>query len=325
VAEVAGAIGAEAQAQDVQVVLAPGVNLKRSPLGGRNFEYFSEDPMLSGDLAAAFIAGLQEQGVGASLKHLVANEQETHRMYADSVLDERTLRELYLRPFEIAVAAARPWTLMAAYNRLNGTYCTEHRRLLHEIVVEEWGYDGIIMSDWLAVNDRVAGIEAGLHLQMPGGPGTAAAVVAAVREGRLAEARLEAIVRALLAFILRADAARRPGIAVDLDAHHRLARRAAGAAVVLLKNEGALLPLEGETLEEIALLGAFAREPRYQGAGSSQVIPTRVENLHDELVALVGSTGRVRYAPGYGAPDASDPTLLQEAQALAAMPVRPWW
>jgi beta-glucosidase len=317
VAEVGRAIGIEAQAQEVQVVLAPGVNLKRSPMGGRNFEYFSEDPVLSGELAAAFIDGLQEQGVGASLKHLVANEQETHRMYADSVLDERTLRELYLRPFEIAVATARPWTLMAAYNRLNGIYCTEHRHLLHDIVVEEWGYEGIVMSDWLAVNDRAAGIEAGLHLQMPGGP-TAEAVVAAVRDGRLAETRLDEIVRALLAFILRADAARKPDTPVDLEAHHRLARRASGASIVLLKNEGDLLPLAGEARTEIALIGAFAREPRYQGAGSSQVAPARpVETLHDELVALLGAEGRVSYAPGYGTADAPDSSLLQEAQTIA--------
>ena len=169
VREVGEALGTEAQAQEVQVLLGPGVNLKRHPLCGRNFEYFSEDPVLSGELAAAFIGGVQAMGVGTSLKHLVANEQETGRMYVDSVVDERTLRELYLRPFEIAIQKADPWTLMAAYNRLNGSYCAEHRRLLHEIVVEEWGYRGVVVSDWGAVNDRAAGIAAGLHLQMPTG------------------------------------------------------------------------------------------------------------------------------------------------------------
>ena len=194
VEEVAGAIAAECRAEGVGVLLGPGINLKRSPLGGRNFEYFSEDPVLSGRMAAAFVSGVQARGVGACLKHLVANEHETGRMYADSIVDERTLRELYLRPFEIAVHEADPWTVMASYNRLNGEYCVESRRLLREILVEEWGFRGIVMSDWLAVNDRVASIDAGLHLQMPGSP-TAAAVVEAVREGRLDEARLDELVR----------------------------------------------------------------------------------------------------------------------------------
>jgi beta-glucosidase len=317
VREVAGAIAAESQAADVQVLLGPGVNLKRSPLCGRNFEYFAEDPVLSGKLAAAFVTGLQEWGVGACLKHLVANESETDRMITDSVVDERTLRELYLRPFEIAVATAAPWSLMAAYNRLNGAYCAEHAHLLRDIVAGEWGYAGIVMSDWFAVNDRVAGIAAGLHLQMPGAP-TAGAIVAAVREGRLPETRLDEIVRALLAFILKADAARRPDTAVDLDAHHHLARRAAGESVVLLKNEGELLPLEGAVLAEVALIGTFAKEPRYQGAGSSQVVPARlVETIHDELRHQVGAAGRVTYAPGYHASGEEDPDLIREAQAVA--------
>jgi len=316
---VAGAIATEAQAEGVQVLLGPGVNLKRSPLCGRNFEYFSEDPVLSGEMAAAFITGLQERGVGASLKHLVANESETDRMISDSMVDERALRELYLRPFEIAIAKADPWTLMAAYNRLNGTYCAENTRLLRDIVEKEWGYRGIVVSDWFAVNDRVAGIAAGLHLQMPAAP-TAPAIVAAVQEGRLAEDRLDVIVRPLLAFILKADAARRPDTSADLDAHHNLARRAAGESIVLLKNEGALLPLEGDMLAEVALIGAFATEPRYQGAGSSQVVPARpVETIHGELVRLIGAAGKVTYAPGYklGADDATDATLLEEAQAAA--------
>ncbi|HUS14477.1 MAG TPA: glycoside hydrolase family 3 N-terminal domain-containing protein, partial [Chloroflexia bacterium] len=285
--DVGGAVAAECQAADVQVLLAPGINLKRSPLCGRNFEYFAEDPVLAGELAAAFVGGLQENGVGGCLKHLVANESETDRMITSSEVDERTLRELYLRPFEIAVEKADPWTLMAAYNRLNGVYCAENAHLLRDIVAGEWGYQGIIMSDWLAVNDRAAGIAAGLHLQMPAAP-TAVEVVAAVREGRLDEARLDAIVRALLRFVFRADADRRPGSPVDFDAHHRLARRAAAESVVLLKNsapggESPLLPLTAAA-GGIALIGAFAREPRYQGAGSSQVTPVGpVENIHDEL------------------------------------------
>ena len=309
VEEVAGAIAAECRAEGVGVLLGPGINLKRSPLGGRNFEYFSEDPVLSGRMAAAFVRGVQARGVGACLKHLVANEHETGRMYADSIVDERTLREVYLRPFEIAVHEADPWTIMASYNRLNGEYCVESRRLLREILVEEWGFRGIVMSDWLAVNDRVASIAAGLHLQMPGSP-TAAAVVEAVREGRLDEARLDELVRELLVFVQRAMAgAAEPAPAPDLDAHHRVARRAAAAGIVLLKNDDALLPL-AEDAGGVALIGGFAREPRYQGAGSSEVKPTRLENLHDELP-------HGTYAAGYADDEAPDPALLREAQDAA--------
>jgi beta-glucosidase len=317
VMRVAAAIATESQAEDVQVLLGPGINLKRSPLCGRNFEYLSEDPVLAGTLAAAFITGLQETGVGASLKHLVANESETDRMITDSIVDERALRELYLRAFEIAISRSDPWTLMAAYNRLNGTYCTENAQLLREIVEGEWGYRGIVMSDWFAINDRVAALDAGLHLQMPTAP-TAPAVVAAVRNGVLDEARLDEVVRALLAFIFRADAARRPDTTADLDAHHRLARDAAGQCVVLLKNEGGLLPLEGEALTGVALIGAFAAEPRFQGAGSSQVVPARpVESIHQELVRLLGDGGRVTYAPGHGEAGEAGVDRVAEAQEAA--------
>jgi beta-glucosidase len=317
VREVGRAIAAESQAAGVQVLLGPGVNLKRAPLCGRNFEYFAEDPVLSGEMAAAYVGGLQERGVGGCLKHLVANESETDRMITSSEVDERTLRELYLRPFEIAVAKADPWTLMAAYNRLNGEYCTENHHLLSDIVAGEWGYGGIIMSDWLAVNDRAAGIAAGLHLQMPAAP-TAKEVVAAVQEGRLDETQLDEIVRALLAFIFKADAARRPDTPADLDAHHRLARRVAGESIVLLKNDGGLLPLEGDSLAHVALIGAFAKAPRYQGAGSSQVIPARpVETIYDQLRALVGESSQVTYAPGYRADGSTDDALLREAQVAA--------
>ncbi len=317
--DVGAAIALEAQANDVQIVLGPGVNLKRSPLCGRNFEYFSEDPVLTGKLAAAFVGGLQEHGVGASVKHLVANECETNRMITDSRVEERVLRELYLRPFEIAVAESQPWTMMAAYNRLNGAYCTENPHLLHEIVEQDWGYRGCIVSDWYAVNNRATAVDAGMHLQMPGSP-TVGAVVQAVREGRLAETRLDQIARALLRMILRADAARRPGIRVDMAAHHALARRAAAASVVLLKNEGNLLPLAGESLAEVALIGAFARVPRYQGAGSSQVVPSRaVDTVHEQLIALIGSSGHVTYAAGYDETgETSNAALLDEARAAAA-------
>jgi beta-glucosidase len=315
--EVGRALGREAQSQGVQVLLGPGANLKRSPLGGRNFEYFSEDPVLTGEMAAAYIRGVQSEGVGTSLKHFAANEQETGRMYADSVVDERTLREVYLRAFEIAVTKARPWTVMAAYNRLNGMYCTENRRLLHNILKEEWGHQGIVVSDWFAVNDRAAGIAAGLHLQMPGGP-TAQYIVEAVLAGSLEENDLDEMVRDLLQIILQADAARRPDTTIDEEEDHRLARRAAGECIVLLKNEDGLLPIDSGRITRLAVIGTFAKEPRYQGAGSSQVVPTRVENALAELVRLLGDGGGVKYAPGYDAGVEPDAALVEEAQCVAA-------
>lgn len=317
VKEVGRAIAIEAQAQGVQILLGPGVNLKRSPLGGRNFEYFSEDPVLSGELAAAFVAGTQEEGAGSCLKHFVANENETGRMYADSIVDERTLRELYLKPFEIAVTKSNPWAVMAAYNRVNGTFCTENAWLLRQILKEEWGHDGIVVSDWLAVNDRVAPVTAGLHLQMPGGP-LAERIAGAVRAGQLSEATLDTAVRELLMVILRADAARQPDRTFDPEAHHQLARQVAGQCITLLKNDGDLLPLEGARLTHVAVIGAFAKEPRYQGAGSSEVVPTRVDNAYDELRALLGPTVRLTYAAGYDASDVPNPALLQEARDVAA-------
>jgi beta-glucosidase len=317
VEEVARAIARESQTQGVQVLLGPGVNLKRSPLAGRNFEYFSEDPVLSGELAAAYIRGLQVEGVGACLKHFVANEHETGRMYADSVVDERTLHEVYLRPFEIAIRKANPWSLMGAYNRLNGVYCCENRSLLHDIAKRQWGYDGVIISDWMAVNDRVAALDVGLHLQMPLAP-TVDRVVAALRDGSLSETRLDEVLRDLLTFTLRADEARRPGATADLQAHHELARRTAAECIVLLKNEDALLPLDSDRLDEIALIGAFAQSPRFQGAGSSEVVPTHVESAHEALISLVRDNTRITCASGYSLEtDAPDEALVREAQVAA--------
>jgi beta-glucosidase len=315
--EVGAAIGVEAQAQGVQVVLGPGVNLKRSPLAGRNFEYMSEDPVLAGEMAAAFIEGVQSQGVGTSLKHFAANEQEAGRMYVDSLVDERTLREVYLRAFEIAVRKAHPWTLMCAYNRLNGEYCAEHRTLLHTILRDEWGHQGFVMSDWMAVNDRPAGIDAGLHLQMPGGV-TVPGVIAAVESGALQESRLDEVVSDLLGIILLAESSAQPGTAFDADAHHALARRAASESIVLLRNESGLLPIDLAQAGSIALIGGFARAPRFQGSGSSQVVPTRVDALLDQLTASVGSTSTVTFAEGYGPEGAEDRALLRGARDLAA-------
>ncbi len=316
VAEVGAAIAREALAQGVSVVLGPGANIKRSPLCGRNFEYFSEDPYLSGQLATAWINGLQSRGVGAALKHFAANNQETRRMSIDARVDERALREIYLAGFEAAVKQGNPWTVMAAYNRLNGEYCCEHPTLLGGILRAEWGYAGLVMSDWGAVNDRVHGLRAGLDLEMPGVPnGNFEQIIAAVQENRLDELVLDRSVGRVLQLARRADAARKQDRRCNPAAQHALARRAAAEGAVLLKNEGHLLPLKRKA--SVALIGAFARQPRYQGAGSSLINPTRLENLHDELLRLAAPQ-QLAYAPGYSLDGgAGSAELLSQAVDLA--------
>lgn len=311
--EVGQAIGRECQVQGVQVLLAPGVNMKRSPLGGRNFEYFAEDPALAGEMAAAYIRGVQSEGVGACLKHFAVNNQEFERMFISAEVDERTLREIYLPAFETALEKGRPWTVMCAYNKVNGIYASEHPYLLHHILKEEWGYGGFVVSDWGAVNDRVEGIRAGLHLEMPSSGGyNDQKIVAAVRSGELSESRLDEVVGDLLAVILLADASRKDGLSVDSARHHQLARKAAAECMVLLKNEEDILPLSEEG--SVAVIGHFAKEPRFQGAGSSQVVPTQVDNAWD---ALQHYYNNLTYAPGYQDPDRPDSQLIEEACRVA--------
>ncbi len=295
--EVGAALGRESQASDVQILLGPGVNMKRSPLGGRNFEYFSEDPLLAGKMGAAYIEGVQGEGVGTSLKHYAANNQEFERMACSSNLDERTLHEIYLPAFEIAVKQARPWTVMSSYNRVNNCHASEHQELLTHILRERWGFDGFVVSDWGGINDRVKGVAAGNNLEMPGsGDFNRKKIIAAVRDGALAEAVLDRSVTQLLSVILKARASHKPGSTFDPEAHHNLARRVGGEAIVLLKNDDNVLPLNAA---RIAVIGAFARTPRFQGAGSSQVNPTRISNAYDELAALVGDSVKIRYASGF--------------------------
>jgi beta-glucosidase len=308
--EVGVALGRECRAEDVAVLLGPGVNLKRHPAGGRNFEYLSEDPLLAGRLAAALVRGVQSEGVGACLKHLAANHQETFRMVIDTVVDQRTLRELELAAFEIAVRESSPWTVMSAYNRLNGEYCSSSRWLLTEVLRDEWGFDGLVVTDWGAVDDRAVGIEAGLDLEMPGNGGSHdAAVLAAVAEGRLSEAAVDRCATRVVELVQRSVPNVTSSDTVDLDAHHQLARRAAAAGTVLLTNDGTL-PLEPRGT--IALVGAFAEHPRYQGAGSSQVHPSRLDTALDALRDRVGDGGEVRYAPGY------DPVTAETSEGLVA-------
>lgn len=314
---VGSALGAEARALGVDVLLGPGVNLKRDPRCGRNFEYFSEDPLLSGELGAAWVRGLQSRGVGASVKHFAANNQEHERMRVSADIDERPLREMYLRAFERVVRAADPWTVMAAYNRLNGVAVTESRWLLTEVLRDEWRFDGVVVSDWGAVVDRVAAVRAGLDLQMPGGdPEPDELVVAAVEAGQLPRRVLDESAARVLALARRAEQGRRRATVVDPGAQHALAREVAGRGIVLLKNDDAVLPLA--PIGSIAVIGPFAVWPRYQGGGSSRVTATRVDVPLDEIRALAGDA-RVEYAPGFAVDAASDPaTLRAEAVRTAA-------
>lgn len=311
--DIGRAVGEECRFEEVAVDLGPGMNIKRSPLCGRNFEYFSEDPCLAGELAASYIDGLQKQDVGASLKHFSINNQETRRMTIDAVVDERAMREIYLSGFERAIKQARPWTVMCSYNRLYGTHASESKLLLTDILREEWGYEGLVVSDWGAVNDRVKGVAAGLDLEMPGTSRENDRILAAaVKNGALSEAALEAAVLRVTELILRAQ--RRNSLADHREAHHELARRAARESAVLLKNDGNLLP--GNSKQSAAVIGAFAKEPRYQGSGSSKINPYRLDNACGELAALGLA---YEYAPGYELHgSAPNEALIAEACRVAA-------
>ena len=308
------AMGEEALAQGVSVILGPGVNLKRSPLCGRNFEYFAEDPLLGGEMASAMIRGIQSKGVGASLKHFAANNQESDRMVIDARIDERTLRELYLTGFERAVKHAKPWTVMAAYNQVNGIFAGEHPRLLTRILRDEWGFDGVVVSDWGGVNDRVAGLNAGLDLQMPGTHGMHdRQIVQAVQKGQLSQQVLDDAVQRNLRLIERGIHHRQPKATFDALAHHDLAKRAAMEGMVLLKNARSTLPIAAST--RFAVIGELARSPRYQGAGSSLINPL---NLVSMTQALSQRGLRVPFASGYRCESPiPDQNLLDEAVALA--------
>jgi beta-glucosidase len=314
--QVGKALGEECREEKVGVILGPGVNIKRSPLCGRNFEYFSEDPYLTGEIARNHINGVQSQGIGTSLKHYSVNNQEFRRMAIDAIVDERALREIYLTGYEIAVKGAQPWTVMCAYNKVNGTYCAEHPYLMTEILKEEWGHEGLVITDWGAMNDCIEGLKAGVELEMPGSPnGNDAKIVAAVQSGQLDEAVLDRAVELILAMVFKAEATLSENYVYDRDAHHALARRVAGEGAVLLKNDGAILPLSDNT--KIALIGRFAKSPRYQGAGSSLMNPTQLDNLHDEMIELVGEENIV-FAPGYTKKgDQADEALIQEAIEIA--------
>lgn len=309
------ALGEEARAEGVGVLLGPGVNIKRSPLCGRNFEYLSEDPIVSGVLGAALVNGLQSQGVGGSLKHFAANNQEHDRMSSSSDVDPRPLREIYLRGFQRVVEDAQPWTVMCSYNRLNGVYTSEDPWLLNTVLRDDWGFEGLVVSDWGAVNDRVVGLPAGLDLEMPSSDGRSAAkLVAAVADGSLDEAALDVGARRVVELVQKAVAGASDA-AYDVDAHHALAREAAGRGAVLLKNDDAILPLDAAT--SVAVIGAFAEKPRYQGAGSSLINPTKLDNALDAITEYAGAD-RVAFAAGFTTDGSDGAALVAPAVELAA-------
>lgn len=311
--ELGQALGEECIALKVDVLLGPGNNMKRTPLCGRNFEYYSEDPYLSGEMAASFINGVQRKGVGASLKHYAANNQEFQRFSISANVDERTLREIYLPAFETAVKKARPWTVMCAYNRINGAYCSENHALLVDILKNEWGFEGLVVSDWGAVHDRVAALKGGLDWEMPGPRERRVnALVDAVRSGELDEAVLNESVRRILRIVFKAAETPKGG-AFDVAAHHALARQLVAEGMVLLKNNG-VLPLKNP--RRIAVIGRAAQQPHFQGGGSSHINPTQVDIPFDELRKLAGDA-ELTYAEGYPAGNQSQPALIEEAVVAA--------
>ncbi len=311
--EMGEALAEECIALNVDVLLGPGTNMKRSPLCGRNFEYFSEDPYLAGEMAASLINGMQSKGVGASLKHFAANNQEFQRFSISSEVDERTLREIYLPAFEKAVKKAKPWTVMCSYNKVNGTYASENVHLLTEILKKEWGFEGLVISDWGAVHDRVAALKGGLDLEMPGPQAwRVKAVVEAVRSGKLNESVLDESVRRILNIVFRAQETPKNGT-FDVDAHHELAHKIASEGMVLLKNNG-LLPLKGQ--HHIAVIGRSAETPHFQGGGSSHVNPTRVSVPFEEIKVHTGGA-ELSYAEGYPADNSFHQELIDEAVVLA--------
>lgn len=311
------ALGEECQAEDISILLGPAVNIKRSPLCGRNFEYLSEDPYLTSELATEYIKGVQSQGVGTSLKHFAVNNQEYRRMSTSAELDERTLQEIYLAAFEKPVKVAQPWTVMCAYNRVNGKHCSENKYLLTDILKKDWNHQGFVVSDWGAVNERAVGIKAGLELEMPAsyGDGTSQ-IIEAVKEGELSEKELDKAVQRILRIIFKAVTNKRD-ISYDKEEHHDLARSIAGECMVLLKNAENILPINSE-VENIAIIGSLAKSPRYQGGGSSHIHPTRIENSYQELEKILGDTAQLQYAEGYRiSQDDNDQELLNQALTAA--------
>lgn len=306
------ALGNECQAEGVSVILGPAVNIKRSPLCGRNFEYYSEDPLVASEMAGALIHGVQSKNVGTSIKHFLANNQETRRMSSDSRIDERTLHEIYLAAFEGAVKKEKPWTVMCSYNKINGTYAAENHKYLTETLRDKWGFDGYVMSDWGAVNSRVKDLQAGLDLEMPSSEGANDRLIkGAVESGELSEEVLDTAVERILNIVFRYEENRDRNAVFDKDQDHELARKVAEETIVLLKNDG-VLPLSDK--EEIAFIGKYAKKPRYQGGGSSHINSHKVTSALD----VVQGMSNISYAQGFDdKEDKTDEALLAEAVETA--------
>ncbi|MED0905883.1 glycoside hydrolase family 3 C-terminal domain-containing protein [Bacillus nitratireducens] len=315
--QVGVALGEECQAENVGVLLGPGANIKRTPLCGRNFEYFSEDPYLSSQMAANHVKGVQSQGIGTSLKHFAANNQEHRRMSVDAIVDERTLREIYLASFEDVIKEAQPWTVMSAYNKINGEYASENNYLLNDILKDEWGFEGFVVSDWGAVNERVEGLANGLELEMPSSFGIGEKkIVDAVNGGELSVEKLEQAVERLLYIIFKAYDNQIENAVYSKDAHHQLAREVASESMVMLKNEDSILPLKKEGT--VAIIGEFAKQPRYQGGGSSHINPTKLESILEEIEMVSGEKTNILFEQGYNlASDDVDENMINEAKKIA--------
>lgn len=311
--ELGDAIGKECLSEDIAVILGPGTNIKRSPLCGRNFEYFSEDPFLAGNLSASFIKGVQENNVGVSLKHFFANNQEKLRLVSDSIIDKRAIREIYLKPFEIAIKKSKPATIMSSYNKVNSMYVGENKEYLEDVLRNDFGFDGVIISDWAAINDRIASIVAGCDLEMPySGPEHEVLIIESVKKGLLKEEDLDKIVVRIVSLILATMNNQR--IYTDLEKHHCLARKIARESAVLLKNDNNILPLS--KTEKVVIIGEFAEKSRYQGAGSSRINPSFMNNPLDELRK---NNINFVYAKGYDSEQtAIDEEKIKEAKALAS-------
>lgn len=307
------AIGKEAQTENVSIVLGPGANIKRSPLCGRNFEYFSEDPYVSSQLAGSYIKGVQSQGVGTSLKHFAVNNQEYKRMSIDAVVDEQALREIYLASFEGAVKEAQPWSVMSAYNQVNGEFCSENKKLLTDILRDEWGFEGFVVTDWGGINEKVAGLKAGLDLEMPSSGGVSdKKIINAVKSGEISEKVLDDAVERILRKVFYAVGQKKENATYNKEEHHTLAKEIAKESMVLLKNEDSVLPIKD--VDSIAVIGAFARKPRYQGGGSSHINPTKVDDVYKEIETIAGSNTKLAYSEGYRLDsDELQEELIQEA------------
>ncbi len=315
--EIGRVIGEECQHFGVNVLLGPGVNIRRTPLGGRGYEYYSEDPLEAGELGAAFVRGIQGMGVGACVKHFACNNSEYQRTVMSSDVDERALWEIYLRAFERIVRSSKPWMIMSSYNRLNGVQAAENRFLLTEVLRDHMGFEGVVTSDWWGIKDRVAAARAGNDLQMPENPNDRGLLVRAVREGALDESVLDDLCARIVELAFKAKKNERPSLRVDFMAHHQLARRAAAESIVLLKNEGGILPIDPEHVSSIAVVGSIAMNPRYQGAGCATIHPTFLSVPLEEIRKKAGDAITVRYAEGYTQRDETDDALLKAAKEVA--------